>query len=190
MAKINLLPWREERRQELKKEFLVILGGVAVLGAALWLLANMMVSGAVSGQQDRNNYLQRNIDDLNAQVKEIQELEKKKRELIERMKVIQELQGNRPIIVRIFDEMVRTLPDGVFYSELSRSGATVQLIGVAESNNRISSLMRNLEKSEWFESPALTSVTADEAFGDQASAFGLSFKITTPSSEDDDGKEK
>lgn len=187
MAKINLLPWREERRQELKKEFLVILGGVAVLGAAIVVMGHMFVSGAISGQQSRNTYLQRNIDELNAQVKEIQELEKKKRELIERMKVIQELQGNRPIIVRIFDEMVRTLPDGVFYQSLQRSQAMIYLDGVAESNNRISSLMRNVESSDWFADPALTSVKATPEFGEQASTFGLSFKITTPSQEE--GKE-
>lgn len=183
MAKINLLPWREERRQELKKEFLVILGGVAVLGLAIVVLGHMLVSGAISGQQGRNAYLQQNINELSAQVKEIQELEKKKRELIERMKVIQELQGNRPIIVRIFDEMVRTLPDGVYYSDLTRAGSAIRLNGSAESNNRISSLMRNLESSDWFDDPALTSVKANPDLGEQASTFGLSFKITTPSDE-------
>lgn len=186
MANINLLPWREERRQELKKQFLVVLGGVAVLGLLIVVLADLAVNGAISHQQDRNTYLQRNIDELNAQVKEIQELEKKKRELIERMKVIQELQGNRPIIVRIFDEMVRTLPDGIYYSDLKRSESTIELKGAAESNNRISSLMRNLENSEWFESPALTSVKANPEMGEQASNFGLSFKITTPSADEED----
>lgn len=187
MANINLLPWREERRQELKKQFLVVLGVVAVLGVVLVVLGHMFVSGAISHQQDRNAYLQRNIDELNAQVKEIQELEKKKNELIERMKVIQELQGNRPIIVRIFDEMVRTLPDGIYYSDLERTSAMIKLNGAAESNNRISSLMRNLENSEWFESPALTSVKANPDMGEQASTFGLSFKITTPSAEEEEG---
>lgn len=188
MARINLLPWREERRQELKKEFLVVLGGVAVIAVALVVLANMFVSGAVSGQQGRNNYLQRNIDELSEQVKEIKELEKKKQELLDRMKVIQELQGNRPVIVRIFDELVRTLPDGVFYNDLDRAGNKITLKGIAESNNRISSLMRNLDKSEWFEDPNLTSVQAKPEFGEQASEFGLSFKISTPSAEKEKGQ--
>ena len=187
MAKINLLPWREERRQELKKEFLVILGGVAVIAVALVMLADMLVGGAVSSQEGRNGYLQQNIDELSKQVKEIRELEKRKKELLDRMKVIQELQGNRPIIVRIFDELVRTLPDGVFYKKLERKGNTITLSGIAESNNRISSLMRNVDKSKWFESPNLTSVKANPDYGDQASEFGLSFKITTPSV---DGKEE
>lgn len=181
MANINLLPWREERRQELKQEFLTILGGVAVLGFCLVLLADSIVNGAIENQQGRNNYLQGQIDELSLQVDEIKELEKKKQELLDRMKVIQALQGNRPIIVRIFDELVRTLPDGVFYSELSRANNVVQLRGIAESNNRISSLMRKIDKSEWFTNPNLTSVTADTDFGEQASEFGLSFSISTPS---------
>ena len=187
MAKINLLPWREERRQELKKEFLTILVGVAVLGAFLVVLGHMVANGAVSGQKDRNAYLQRYIDELNSQVKEIKELEKKRRELLDRMKVIQELQGNRPIIVRIFDELVRSIPDGVFYKDLSRTDKVIKLNGVSESNNRISSLMRNIDKSVWFEDPNLTSVRASPDNGEQASEFSLSFKITTPSTEEEKG---
>lgn len=188
MAKINLLPWREERRQELKKEFLTVLFGVAVLGGALVLLGHMMMDGAISEQQSRNAYLQKNIDELDAQVKEIHALEKKKKQLLDRMKVIQELQGNRPIIVRVFDELVRTLPDGVFYTYLERRNQQIKLKGVAESNNRISSLMRNLENSDWFESPNLNSVKADPKYGEQASDFGLSFKITTPSDKKKEAK--
>jgi type IV pilus assembly protein PilN len=181
MANINLLPWREERRQELKKQFLTILGGVAVVALVLVLLAHSVVGSSIEYQQDRNKYLQGQIDELSLQVKEIKELEKKKQELLDRMKVIQELQGNRPIIVRIFDELVRTIPDGVFYSDLTRTSNKVVLTGIAESNNRISSLMRKLDKSEWFADPNLTAVTAMPDFGEQASKFGLSFNISTPS---------
>lgn len=181
MANINLLPWREERRQELKKEFLTILGAVAFAGLGLVMLAGSVVTSAIEDQQGRNNYLQRQIDELSAQVKEIKELEKKKQELLDRMTVIQELQGNRPIIVRIFDELVRTLPDGAFYTDLNRTNNRVDLTGVAESNNRISSLMRRVDKSDWFSDPNLTSVKANPDFGEQASEFGLSFMITTPS---------
>ena len=180
MANINLLPWREERRQELKQEFLVVLGLVAGLAVALVFLANMMVSGAIDGQKARNNYLQQQISELDQQVKEIKELDKKKNELLDRMKVIQELQGNRPIIVRIFDELVRTLPDGVFYNELSRTNNAIKLQGIAESNNRISSLMRRIDKSDWFSEPNLTAVKAEPMYGEQASQFNLSFNISTP----------
>lgn len=183
MAKINLLPWREERRQELKKEFLVILGGVAVLAVVLVLLGKTYFDNQVSHQQARNTYLQKNITELNKQVKEISELEKKKRELIERMEVIQGLQGKRPVIVRVFDELVRSIPDGVFYKNLDRSDSKIKLTGIAESNNRISSLMRRLDGSEWFTDPNLSAVKADLAYGEQASSFDLTFNISTPSNE-------
>ncbi|WP_101758335.1 PilN domain-containing protein [Oceanicoccus sp. KOV_DT_Chl] len=184
MANINLLPWREERRQELKQAFLVVLGVVAGFGAVLVLLADMAVSGAIENQNSRNAYLKQQISELDQQVKEIQELEKKKNELLDRMKVIQELQGNRPIIVRIFDEMVKTLPDGVFYSELKRTNNGIQLKGIAESNNRISSLMRRVDKSDWFADPNLTAVKAMPNYGEQASEFNLSFNISTPAIEE------
>ena len=180
MANINLLPWREERRQERQKEFVTILVAVAAFAGVLVWLAHMQVSGDIENQTARNNYVQKNIDELDRQVKEIKELEKKKSELLARMKVIQELQGNRPVIVRIFDEMVRTLPDGVFYQDLKRTGAGIKLKGNAESNNRISSLMRKLDESEWFASPNLTAVTASPEYGEQASSFNLSFRISTP----------
>lgn len=181
MANINLLPWREERRQELKKAFLVVLGVVAAIAIAIVLLADRAVSGAIEDQQARNNYLKNQISELDLQVKEINELERKRRELLDRMKVIQELQGNRPVIVRIFDELVRSLPDGVFYTDLSRKANTIELKGVAESNNRISSLMRLIDKSDWFSDPNLTAVKAQPNYGEQASEFTLSFNISTPS---------
>ena len=184
MANINLLPWREERRQELKKDFLTMLVLVALVAGLVVFLANSAVNNLIENQQNRNNYLQAQIDELDQQVKEIRELEKKKQELVDRMKVIQELQGNRPIIVRIFDELVRTLPDGVFYTELSRSNNAIELEGVAESNNRISSLMRRVDKSDWFANPNLTAVTAVPEYGEQASEFNMSVNISTPAAEE------
>lgn len=180
MAHINLLPWREERRQELRKEFLVVLAGTAVFALLMVLVANRVYSGWIDNQNNRNAYLQRNIEELNQQVAEIKELEAKRRQLIDRMKVIQDLQGARPLVVHIFDEMVRTLPDGVFYQTLGRSEKTIEISGIAESNNRVSSLMRQLDKSDWFENPNLTSVQAAPEFGDQASAFKMAVGINPP----------
>lgn len=182
MANINLLPWREERRQELKREFLVVLGGVAVIGVALVLLMHVFVQGEIDSQKERNVYIQKHIAELDEQVTEIKELERKRNELLDRMNVIQGLQGERPLIVRIFDELVRTLPDGVFYRSVARGGgSSIKVEGVAESNNRISSLMRKLESSDWFADPNLSSVKADPSFGDQASSFEMKLKISTPS---------
>lgn len=183
MANINLLPWREERRQELRKEFLVILAGTAVFALLAVLVANRVYTGWIDNQSNRNAYLQRNIDELNRQVQEIKELEAKRRQLIDRMKVIQDLQGTRPLVVHVFDELVRTLPDGVFYQSLARADKKIEISGVAESNNRVSSLMRQMDKSDWFENPNLTSVQAAPEYGDQASAFKMAVGISPPQEE-------
>jgi type IV pilus assembly protein PilN len=182
MANINLLPWREERRQELKKEFLVVLGIVAVVAVALILIVNRAFNMAIDHQQERNAYLQTHINELNRQVAEIRELDAKRRELVDRMRIIQDLQGTRPLIVRVFDELVRTLPDGVFYQSMTRANAQLDFTGIAESNTRVSSLMRQLDGSEWFESPNLTSVQAAADFGEQASSFRMTARISMPES--------
>jgi type IV pilus assembly protein PilN len=180
MAKINLLPWREELRQELRKEFLVVLAGTVVFALLVLIVANRVYDAWIDNQNNRNAYIQRNIDELNRQVKEIKELETKRRQLLDRMKVIQDLQGTRPLVVHVFDEMVRTLPDGVFYQGLARTDMNIAITGIAESNNRVSSLMRQLDKSDWFESPNLTSVQAAPEIGEQASAFKMTVKVSPP----------
>lgn len=180
MAKINLLPWREERREELKKEFLTILGAVAMLGVVLILLIHQALASAIEYQQSRNNYLQQNINELKKQVEEIESLKAKREQLLDRMKVIQDLQGNRPVIVRFFDEMVRTLPDGVYYTRLESRGQNLKIQGTAESNNRVSSLMRRLDESEWFANPNLTGVRANAEFGDHANDFIMNVGLSRP----------
>lgn len=188
MAKINLLPWREERREQLKKEYFTILGGVALLGVVVVVLWHSSISGAISSQESRNNFLTANIKQLDAQVAEIKELKDQRKRLIERMRIIQELQGNRPEIVRLFDETVRTLPDGVFYTDVERKGSTLTIKGTAESNNRVSSLMRRLDESQWFDNPNLIGVKANPLFGDQANDFNLTVTIAAPSIEQKEGK--
>ncbi|WP_346838509.1 PilN domain-containing protein [Microbulbifer sp. SAOS-129_SWC] len=178
MAKINLLPWRREYREQKQKEFqqvallVVIAAGISVF---LWMKT---VDAQISNQSERNQILQTEITKLNKQVQEIKNLKKRRQELIDRMRVIQELQGNRPLAVRYFDEMVRATPEGLWLTGLKRSGNTMQIAGIAESNNRVSSFMRNLDQSEWFESPNLTGVTAKPEFGEQASAFQMTVNVS------------
>lgn len=181
MAQINLLPWRDERRAELKQEFLVILAAVAALGVAVVFVVDLVFSGQIQNQNERNNYLTQNIEALNKQVEEIRDMQRKRTKLLDRMKVIQELQGNRPIIVRILDQLVRTVPDGVFYTELKTAGQTITITGIAESNNRVSSLMRRLDASDWFTNPNLDGVRAEPSFGDQATTFNLTVQLQLPS---------
>ncbi|MDF1692223.1 MAG: PilN domain-containing protein [Zhongshania sp.] len=185
MATINLLPWREERRELIKQQFLVVLGGVAVLGGLLVVLAMSIVNGAISSQEARNNYMQGQITKINKEVAEIRDLEKRRQQLLDRMTIIQDLQGTRPLIVRVFDEMVRTLPDGLFYTSVVRNEKRINVEGIAESNNRVSSLMRKLDASPWFADPNLTAVSAASAYGDQASSFKLSFQISAPAPDDE-----
>ena len=193
MARINLLPWREERRQELKKQFIAVLFGVAVLGAGSVYLMNVQVEAEIQYQQSRNQFVTDETHKLDAQIAEIAELKKKRERLIERMNVIQDLQGNRPLAVHIFDEIARSVPDGAYYSSVEQKGDALTAIGFAESNTRISNLMRNLETSQSFASPTLSKVskqaadksgTSDEAVG---SEFNLSFKIERPKAADGEG---
>ncbi len=185
MAQINLLPWREERREELKKEFLTILAAVAIAAVLLVFLYGAVVKSQIEEQQSRNAYLDQNIKELANRVTEISELEQRREDLLDRMKIIQDLQGNRPIIVRVFDEMVRTVPDGLYYTQLTRANDSIQIAGLAESSNRVSSLMRRLDGSAWFSNPNLTGVKANPDFGEQGNDFELTVNIQTPASDVD-----
>lgn len=182
MAQINLLPWREERRAERKKEFFTLLAAVAILGILLIVVADRIVSSQIDHQSARNQHLKDNIRVLDRQVAEIKDLQRRRNQLLDRMRVIQELQGNRPIIVRVMDQLVRTVPDGVFYTSVQAKGNDVSIVGVAESNNRVSSLMRRLDASDWFMQPNLDSVRAANQYGDQATTFNLKVKIQLPDS--------
>lgn len=188
MAQINLLPWREERRQELKKAFLASLALVLALGAGLVLLADRVVNSQIENQSARNEYLVENIKVLDKQVAEIRDLQKRRNQLLDRMRVIQELQGNRPIIVRVMDQLVRTVPDGVFYTNLTTQDKKISISGVAESNNRVSSLMRRLDASDWLASPTLDKVRAAPEFGDQANNFDLTVSVQLPAIENESGE--
>jgi type IV pilus assembly protein PilN len=118
--------------------------------------------------------------DLDKKIKEIKELKAEKQKLLDRMKVIQDLQGTRPIIVRVMDELVRSLPDGLYYQNLKRTGDEISITGMAESNNRISGLMRNFESSEWFASPNLKDVSAVSKGENSLNSFDLTVKQVTP----------
>ncbi|HEY5646550.1 MAG TPA: PilN domain-containing protein [Pseudomonadales bacterium] len=189
MAHINLLPWREWERERRKKEFLANLVGVIVLGAVLVFAGGWMLDSSIDEQNARNSFLQSRIAELDAKIVEIAKLEQQKQDLEDRMELIQELQGNRPVIVRVFDELVRTLSSGVHYKKLSMTGQNLSVAGIAESNNRISSLMRNLDESEWFQSPNLRSIKEDpdnSDYGPQASTFDLTFVQNNPNKSDEE----
>ncbi len=187
MAKINLLPWREWERERKKNEFLGNLAGVLVLGAGLVFLSGWFIDAQVEGQEKRNNFMRGKISVLDQQIAEIKDLKAKREQLLARMRVIQELQGNRPLIVRVFDELVQTLAKGVHYTNLNMRDKILSVSGMAESNNRISSLMRNLDSSDWFADPNLKRIQEDDDSSayesDQVARFELSFVQVNPSAE-------
>ena len=183
MARINLLPWREELREERRKRFLLTLAGVLVGSVGLLLIADQVISSAIDQQVARNDYLGKQIAVVDERIKQISDLKARRQQLVERMRIIQDLQGNRQISGRIFDQLARTLPDGVYFTEVKLTGKTLAVTGAAESNNKVSELMRNLEASDWFDAPSLTEVKATTAGQlDQANVFQLSVHQTQPAS--------
>ncbi|RML57312.1 Type IV pilus assembly protein PilN [Pseudomonas syringae pv. pisi] len=181
MARINLLPWREELREERKKRFLTALVGVLVVSVGILFLIDRYVSNGIEHQMARNAFLQTQIAQLDIRIKEISDLKARRKQLLERMKIIQDLQGNRPITGRVFDQLARTLPDGGYYSQVKMTDKLIAISGAAESNNRVSDLMRNLEASDWLEAPSLTEVKATTAGAvDQANVFQLTVRQTQP----------
>ena len=160
MARINLLPWRAERRRQRQKEFLVMLGGTA-LGAVVLAFAIVSWHGAqVDGQRERNNYLKNEIATLDKQIVEIEALDEQKSRLLARKEVIEQLQANRSQMVHLFDSLVRSIPDGVVLTSIRQEGQVLRLEGRAQSNARVSTYMRMLETSGWMSRPELEIIAA------------------------------
>ncbi|MEJ2669283.1 MAG: PilN domain-containing protein [Gammaproteobacteria bacterium] len=181
MANINLLPWREERRMEAKRNFFAILIVCAIMGAGSVYLAELNTERQIENQRARNQFVEQEIAKLDEEIKEIEELEKERNRLRERMDLIQNLQGTRSVIVHHFDQTVRSVPDGVYFTRLEKKGARFNIEGIADANSRVSSLMRNFDISPWFKQPVLTRVTnVEEGDADSAAKFVLSVMEETP----------
>ena len=182
MARINLLPWRAERRAQRQREFVTMLGLAALAGALLSFLLWFHYDRQISGQQTRNAYLQGEIEKVESQIKEIEALDKQKDRLLARKKVIEQLQANRSQMVHLFDSLVRTIPDGVALSNIKQEGDILTLEGRAQSNARVSAYMRNLESSGWMTKPELSIIEAKDqdpkAPVTSASALPYSFNLT------------
>lgn len=178
--KINLLPWREERRELKKREFLNILVVVLLVAAAGIFVFDRVYRSEIDTQNARNQLLKSDITVLEGKIAQIKQLQQKRHQLLARMQVIQDLQGNRPIIVRLFDELARQLADRVFFTRVTFKGKTLHIDGIAESNNRISSQLRNFKESQWFTKPNVTEITADPAYGPTASKFTMTVQQTAP----------
>ncbi len=190
MTRINLLPWREERRQEQKKQFAMMALMTCILAAAIVGLIHFQMQSKIDYQQSRNRFLTNEIKKLDEEIKEISELQKVRRSLIERMEVIQDLQGRRPSIVHLFTEIVSTVPNGVYLQTLKQTGSNLLINGEAESNARVSTYMRNLAGSEWLKEPNLSVIEIQDITVNRISTFTLTVKQTSPNAteeETDDG---
>lgn len=155
MPRINLLPWRAEQRAQRKKEFLIGLGGALAFAAVIVLAGRFVVQSQIDGQNQRNAVLTEEIALLDQRIEEILGLENQKERMLARMEIIQQLQLSRPEAVHLFDELVRTLPEGVHLTEVKQAERRVEIQGQAQSSTRVSALMRNIDSSEWLRDPGL-----------------------------------
>lgn len=183
MAHINLLPWREEERKRKRNEFYTITGGVSLLMGVIGLAIHIYVGGIVDYQISRNNLLNDEIKRVDAKIKQIKDLEKKKEQLISRMRIIERLQSNRPEVVHVFDELARIVPEGLYIETMEQHGRVLTINGRAQSNARVSAFMRSLEASEWFASPSLTVITTKGKSTSRYREFTLQVKQASPEAE-------
>lgn len=175
MPRINLLPWREELRKQRQKNFAIAVVGALVAAAIVTLMAGLIMQGRIDYQSERNAVLKQEIARLDKLIEEIANLERQKDRLLARMEVIEELQRRRPDSVHLFDQLVRIVPEGVFYNEVRQTANRIEMDGMAESSTRVSSLMRNVEASQWLQAPGLEVVeSTQDADGVKRSRFRVS----------------
>ena len=188
MAHLNLLPWRAELRRQQQKDFITVTAFGVLITLLLVLLLHLDINSRLDYQSERNKYIQSEIASLDSKIKEIQDLEIKRKRLLAKMEVIQELQASRPEIVHLFDELGRTIPEGLYLTDLSQSDKNLIVNGMAQSNARISAYMRNLESSAWLKDPVLniieTKVESKDNRKERQSRFTLQIKQATEKTED------
>jgi type IV pilus assembly protein PilN len=186
ITRINLLPWREEMRQEQKKQFAMMAVMTCLLAAAIVGLIHFQMQSKIDYQESRNRFLTTEIANVDKEITEIAELQKVRRSLVERMDVIQDLQGSRPSIVHLFTEIVSTVPNGVYLESLTQTGSNLAINGEAESNARVSTYMRNLQASAWMKDPNLTVIEIEDKTVNRISTFTLTVKQTSPNASEED----
>lgn len=178
MAHINLLPWREGLRQEQKKQYLNILVAVALMVLAIIWSVGAVVDNLIANQNQRNQFLEQQIAILDIQIAKIKGIRESKKALEQRMALIEQLQTSRNVAPRILDELAHLVPPGVSFRSFSRKGNLIEVLGVSESNNRLSDFMRRLEDSKVFNRGELSSIVADTSATDAVSEFKITFTIS------------
>ena len=174
MPRINLLPWREQERKIRRREFTVAAGGAIFASIIFVLGGKVLYSSWTDAQNEKNNLLKKEIVKLDAQIADIQDLETRKQRLVARMEIIEKLQRKRPEIVHLFDEIVKTVPDGIYLTSIKQSGNKLEIHGVAQSSTRVSTFMRNIDSSVWMDNPVLQVVESAKD-----SSTGSNFTLTS-----------
>jgi type IV pilus assembly protein PilN len=173
MPRINLLPWREQERKIRRREFMVAAGG-AIFASVIFILGGkLLYSSWTDAQNEKNNLLKKEIVKLDAQIADIQDLENRKQRLVARMEIIEKLQRKRPEIVHLFDEIVKTVPDGIYLTTIKQTGNKLEIHGVAQSSTRVSTFMRNIDSSVWMDNPVLQVVESSRDSPTGGSNFTL-----------------
>ena len=190
MAHINLLPWRDERRKQKQQQFAVVGAGAAILGALLVLLAHMQMEGLINKQNQRNQFLDSEIVELDKKINKIKDMEKTKNALLARMDIIQQLQRSRPQSVHLMDQLVYTLPDGVYLNKIGQQGPALTLSGVAQSNARVSAYMRNIDGSQWMAKPKLDVIETKGSERRRTAEFVLRASQATSTPSEESGEEQ
>lgn len=188
MIRINLLPWREERRKARRQQFFALAGLISVLAGVIWFLGYGIINGYVSAQEGKNHFLKSEIASLDKEIEEIKRLKEQTDSLLSRKRIIESLQANRTETVHLFNELVRQIPTGVFLKSIRQSGDKINLVGYAQSNARVSTLMRNLEASPIMERPDLVEIKSAMVGSRKLSEFNLNVSITRQTTGDDKGK--
>ncbi len=183
MAHINLLPWREELRQEQTRQFATVTALSLALTGAIIFLVHVSVDSQINHQKYRNTILKNEITTLDESLKQIEQLEETKAQLLARMDVIQSLQQRRPQIVHLFDDIVRTVPEGIYLTSIKQSEDNLTIQGVAESNGRVSAYMRNIDASDWMTTPKLSVIETRKS-----TLRSSDFTLTTSQTLPDDNK--
>lgn len=186
MIRINLLPHRQEKRAARKRQMAIAAGIVTGVGLAIALLGHTYLSGRVEKQRDRNVYLTQEMASLDKQIEEIKSIKEQTQDLLARKQVVESLQTNRSEAVHLVDQLVRQLPEGMWLKSVKQTGQIVNIIGLAQTNGRISTLMRNLDGSEWLEKPELVEIKATTANNVQASEFSMNVRVKRAAAQTDD----
>jgi type IV pilus assembly protein PilN len=190
MPRINLLPHREQKRKDRRRDFLVMLAGAAVGAVIVVGCGKLLYSGWIDAQKAKNTMLTKEIEKLNAQIADIQDLENRKQRLLARMEIIEKLQRQRPEIVHRFDELVKIVPEGVYLTSLKENGKKLELHGIAQSSTRVSTFMRNIDGSNWLTGPELQVVESAPSSPTGGSSFVLFANEVGVQIENGDGVKK